>query len=223
MKQIYEDDRVKQIQGDEPWSWSKYFKSIKPPVWAGSAFILLCVILSLVAAATVRSHPEDPVEFKISERTYSEYVNPSDGGRKVIYWRVRSTEVPRWKRFANRWKKVRSCRFFWESEGGYTRDYDPKYHPRWYHQNAEMSTEHTVDQYKQIQNDCRTVGEMKKYLKHEKAKYRTGTRRYIEKKKEKAEKERIKNIWEEAKNDTAAADCGSPHMKKSKKKSKKIW
>ena len=173
--------------------------------WAGNVFILLCVILSLVAVATVRS-PEAPIEFKVSERTYSEYVNPSDGGRKVIYWRVKSTEVPRWKRFANRWKKVRSCRFFWESGSGYTRDYDPKYHPRWYHQNAEMSTEHTVYQYRQIQDSCHTVGEMKKYLKHEKAKYRTGTRRYIEKKKKQEEKERIKNIWEEAQ--TTAANGG---------------
>ena len=197
-------------------------KTWKSPKWLGSAFILLCTILSLAAAFTVRSHPDDPIEFKLSEKTYSEYVNPSDGGRKKIYWRVRSTEVPRWKRFANGWKKVRSCRFFWESDSGYTRDYDPKHHPRWYHQNAEMSTEHTLDQFKQIQDSCRTVGEMKKYLKHEKAKYRTGTRKYIEKKEKQNEKERIKNMWEEAVKDTAA-DCGLPQMKKRRKKSKKIW
>ena len=178
-----------------------------PSKWPERLFIALCTLLCLVAAVTVTSHPDDPIEFKLSEKTYSEYENPSDGGRKKIYWRVKSTEVPRWKRFANRWKKVRSCRFFWESDSGLTKDYDPKCHPRWYHQNAEMSTEHTIDQFKQIQDGCRTVGEMKKYLKHEKAKYRTGTRKYIEKKKKRNEKERIKNMWDEAVNGAAATDC----------------
>lgn len=185
------EKEIKQIQGP---------KTVK---WLGTAFIIFCIAAAAFAVYTLNADGDAPIEYDVSSRTVDK---DNSGGKKEIYWRVKSTEVPRWKKFANRWKKVRSCRFFWESDGGFTRDYDPKRHPRWYHQNAEMSTEHTVDQFKQIQNNCRTVSEMKKYLKHEKAKYRTGTRRYIEKKKEREEKERIKNIWEEA--TTATADNG---------------
>ena len=171
-----------------------------PPKWPERLFITFCTLLCLVAAVTVTSHPDDPIEFRVSNHTVDE---DWDGGRKTVYWRVKPDAVPRWKRFANRWKKVKSCHIFWESDSGYTK-YD--YPWRWLHQNAEMTSEHTVEEFLLIKRRCHTVGDIKEYSRDQRQKCRTGSRRYIERKKERDKKEKVKNMWDEAVNGTAAAD-----------------
>ena len=172
-----------------------------PPKWPERLFIVLCTLLCLAAAVTVTSHPDDPIEFRVSNYTLDE---DWDGGRKTVYWRVKPDALPRWKRFANTWKKVRSCHSFYESYSGLTR-YE-EYSPGRY-KNAEISAEHTVKQFIQVRDRCHTVSDIKDYTKEQRHKYRTGTREAIEKRQKRNEKEKIKNMWDEAVNGAAATDC----------------
>lgn len=193
-----------------------------PSKWPERLFIALCTLLCLVAAVTVTSHPDDPIEFRVSNRTVDgdpdrDPGSYTAGGRKTVYWRVKPDAIPRWKRFANKWRKVRSCHIFWESDSGYTK-YD---HPhRWLHQNSEMTSKHTVEEFLRIEQRCHTVGDIKEYSRDQRQKCRTGSRRYIERKRERDKKEKVKNMWDEAVNSAAAAGRDLPQ---DEKKVKKIW
>lgn len=175
----------KQIQGP---------KTIK---WLGTAFIIFCVITSIFAIATVTSDKDAPIEYDVSYQTTDSY---EPGGKKVVYWRVKSSEVPRWKKFANQWHVIKSAEIFWESDGGYTRGNKKSFILS--HQNCEMKTEHTVEEFKQIRDSCQTVKQIQEYQKKQREIYKYNRRSAVDRRQEKAAKTRAKNIWEEAISET---------------------
>ena len=171
------------------------------PAWVGIVFVTFCIAMAIVAMVTVTSDDDAPIEYRVSHQTSEE---DEYGGKKEIYWRVKSTEIPRWKRFANRWRKLKKAHIFWESGGGYTRS--DKRTLTLSHQNAEWADKYNVIEFGVISGKYQTVGGIKAYKKKQKEIMKTGTRRAIERKKKREDKERIKNIWDEAVNATATCD-----------------
>ena len=172
------------------------FKQLQGPKtikWLGTAFIIFCVIASIFAIATVTSDKDTPIEYDVSSKTTD---GDEPGGKKVIYWRVKSSEVPRWKKFANRWHVIKSAEVFWESAGGYTRGDRKSFILS--HQNCEMKTEHTVEEFKQIKDSCHTVREIREYQKKQKELYRYNKRSAVEKRQRINEEKLTKDIWNDA-------------------------
>lgn len=167
--------------------------------WLGPVFIIFCIATAVFAIYTVNADGDAPIEYDVSSKTVD---NDKYGGKKEIFWRVKSTEVPRWKKFANRWHLIKGVDIFWESKSGYTRGDEKSYILS--HQNCEWKTEHTVEEFKQIRDSCQTVKQIREYQKKQREIYKYNKRSAVERRQKKAANTRTKNIWDEAL--TTAAD-----------------
>ena len=146
--------------------------------WLGIIFIAFCVAAAVYGIATVTSDGNAPIEYKTSKITYgldSRYT--SEGGLKKIYWRVQQDAVPRWKRFANVWHKIR-----------YTYHYD-----RYGRDDAYMQDMYSIKEFVQIKDNYQTVDQIREYKAEQKRLYK----KYNMKEIEKTKRRNSKKMWKE--------------------------
>lgn len=155
------------------------------PAWAGSAFILLCILMTAVACITVTSDGDDRVQYKTSTCPSCEAIGADS---RDVYWRVLPEDLPRWKRFANRWHRV------YRTESFKTYKY-PSW-PSWKDLvlDAEKYHNYSLDEFKQLRQTCQTVDQIREYLRRQDEEYMKNNREM----REKREKEEKNKMWEAA-------------------------
>ena len=149
------------------------------PVWVGITFIIFCIAMAIVAMSTVASNQESHIELRTSSQlSYdpNDYFEP-EGGTKMVYWRVKQSEVPRWKRPTNRWHKLKYAYPF----------------KRWNRQDAVMKDDYTVKEFRELKENLLTVGDVRRYQKRQKEIYRKNNQVEIEK----AKIKNAKKMWDD--------------------------
>lgn len=157
----------------------KIWWKIRTPVWLSTILVaVFCITMTVIACITVTSDDNARVEYKIKSDRFCEMFN-----ERKVYWRVKPADIPRWKRFANRWHQM-----YWvESFKSYRYPYDE-------YRDAKKYTGFPLEEFQEVKKTCSTVGDVKEFLRSQEEEFQRNSKEM----KRKREKEEYDKMWKSA-------------------------